>query len=262
VEADLKRDQRDFTLWKAAEAGRALKWPSPWGEGFPGWHIECSAMAAKYLGAEIDFHTGGVDNIFPHHEDEIAQSEAAFGKRHVRCWMHGQHLLVDGVKMAKSTGNVYTVDDIEARGFDPLAFRYLCATAHYRTRLNFTWASLRAAQIGLNRLRVALQEGVGKVTKRASAEGERLRSLFWEAMASDLNLPRALGIAWLAARSDLPQAVKGELLMDFDRIMGLELMDTPRPFEASGELERMLDERAAIRAVGSWNAPTASGSES
>jgi cysteinyl-tRNA synthetase len=253
VEADpLKRDQRDFTLWKAAEAGRALKWPSPWGEGFPGWHIECSAMAAKYLGPEIDFHTGGVDNIFPHHEDEIAQSEAAFGKRHVRCWMHGQHLLVDGVKMAKSTGNVYTVDDIEARGFDPLAFRYLCATAHYRTRLNFTWASLRAAQIGLNRLRIALQEGVGKVTKRASAEGERLRSLFWEALASDLNLPRALGIAWTAARSHLPQAVKVELLMDFDRMMGLELMDTPRPFEASGELERMLDERAAIRAVGSW----------
>ncbi|HET8943591.1 MAG TPA: cysteine--tRNA ligase [Dehalococcoidia bacterium] len=253
VEADpLKRDQRDFTLWKAAEAGRALKWQSPWGEGFPGWHIECSAMAAKYLGPEIDFHTGGVDNIFPHHEDEIAQSEAAFGKRHVRCWMHGQHLLVDGVKMAKSTGNVYTVDDIEARGFDPLAFRYLCATAHYRTRLNFTWASLRAAQIGLIRLRIALQEGVGKVTKRASAEGERLRSLFWEALASDLNLPRALGIAWMAARSDLPQAVKGELLMDFDRIMGLELMDAPRPFEASGELERILDERAAMRAVESW----------
>ncbi|HET9475901.1 MAG TPA: cysteine--tRNA ligase, partial [Dehalococcoidia bacterium] len=248
----LKRDQRDFTLWKAAEPGRALKWPSPWGEGFPGWHIECSAMAAKYLGPEIDFHTGGVDNIFPHHEDEIAQSEAAFGKRHVRCWMHGQHLLVDGVKMAKSTGNVYTVDDLEARGFDPLAFRYLCATAHYRSRLNFTWASLRAAQVGLNRLRLALQEGPERVTKRASAEGERLRALFWEALASDLNVPRALGIAWIVARSDLPQAVKGELLMDFDRVMGLELLDAPRPFEASGEMESMLDERAAVRAVGSW----------
>ena len=105
VEPDpLKRDQRDFALWKAAEPGRQLKWPSPWGDGFPGWHIECSAMAAKYLGDEIDFHTGGVDNIFPHHEDEIAQSEAALGHRHVRQWMHGQHLLVDGLKMAKSTG--------------------------------------------------------------------------------------------------------------------------------------------------------------
>src|SRR3990172_2232310 len=167
VEADpLKRDQRDFTLWKAAEPGRALKWRSPWGGGFPGWHIECSAMAAKYLGREVDFHTGGVDNIFPHHEDEIAQSEAAFGARHVRCWVHGQHLLVDGVKMAKSTGNVYTIADLEGRGFDPVAFRYLCATAHYRARLNFTWQSLRAAQVGLKRLRLCLQDGDGRVTRR------------------------------------------------------------------------------------------------
>src|SRR3990172_9064703 len=159
VEADpLKRDQRDFALWKAAEPGRTLKWPSPWGEGFPGWHIECSAMAARYLGREIDFHTGGVDNIFPHHEDEIAQSEAAFGRRHVRCWLHGQHLLADGLKMAKSTGNTYHVADLENRGFDPLAFRYLCATARYRARLNFTFPSLRAAQKGLGRMRANLHE--------------------------------------------------------------------------------------------------------
>ncbi|MEO6196497.1 MAG: cysteine--tRNA ligase, partial [Dehalococcoidia bacterium] len=126
VEPDpFKRDQRDFALWKAAEPGRDLKWPSPWGDGFPGWHIECSAIAARHLGEIVDFHTGGVDNIFPHHEDEIAQSEAAFGHRHVQTWVHGQHLLVDGLKMAKSTGNQYLLSDIEARGFDPLAFRYL-----------------------------------------------------------------------------------------------------------------------------------------
>jgi cysteinyl-tRNA synthetase len=253
VEADpLKRDQRDFTLWKAAEPGRALKWASPWGEGFPGWHIECSTMAAKYLGEEIDFHTGGVDNIFPHHEDEIAQSEAALGKRHVRCWVHGQHLLVDGVKMAKSTGNVYTIADLEARGFDPLAFRYLCATAHYRSRLNFTWSSLRAAQVGLNRLRQGLQAGTGRVTRKASAEGERLRDAFWDALSADLNVPKALGIAWQAARSALPPGVKREVLMDFDRVMGMDLMAAPHPVEARGELEELLENRAALRLAGQY----------
>jgi cysteinyl-tRNA synthetase len=225
VEADpLKRDQRDFALWKAAEEGRLLKWPSPWGEGFPGWHIECSAMAAKYLGPEIDFHTGGVDNIFPHHEDEIAQSEAAFGRRHVRYWMHGQHLLVDGLKMAKSTGNTYEISDLEKRGFEPLAFRYLCATANYRARLNFTMRSLRAAQKGLLRLRDKLSDAEGRATKKGAVEGGKLRREFWNAFADDLSLPRALAVAWRTARSRLPAAVKRELLMDFDRALGLDLV--------------------------------------
>ncbi|MEE8158380.1 MAG: cysteine--tRNA ligase, partial [Dehalococcoidia bacterium] len=140
VEVDpLKRDPRDFTLWKGAEAGRDVKWDSPWGQGFPGWHIECSAMSTRYLGEEQDIHTGGVDNIFPHHEGEIAQSEAAFGKRYVRYWVHGQHLLADGVKMSKSAGNEFTLADLEGRGFDPLSFRYLCLTVKYRNRLNFTF---------------------------------------------------------------------------------------------------------------------------
>ena len=220
----LKRDQRDFALWKAAEPGRTLKWESPWGDGFPGWHIECSAMAAKYLGSEIDFHTGGVDNIFPHHEDEIAQSEAALGHRHVRNWMHGQHLLVDGLKMAKSTGNTYLIEDLERRGFDPLAFRYLCATARHHARLNFTFTSLRAAQRGLNRLRQKLHEPGGKPSKKALAEGEKLRSEFWAAAADDLNLPRALAVAWRVARSRFAAPLKRELLMDFDRLLGLDLI--------------------------------------
>ena len=123
-EADpLKKDPRDFTLWKAAEPGRDVKWPSPWGDGFPGWHIECSAMAYKYLGDRFDIHTGGVDNVFPHHEDEIAQSEAAFGKQHVNYWIHAQHLLADGAKMAKSAGNVFLIEELIERGFSPLALR-------------------------------------------------------------------------------------------------------------------------------------------
>ncbi len=248
VEADpLKRDQRDFALWKAAEEGRALKWPSPWGEGFPGWHIECSAMAAKYLGPEIDFHTGGVDNIFPHHEDEIAQSEAAFGRRHVRYWMHGQHLLVDGLKMAKSTGNTYEISDLEARGFEPLAFRYLCATARYRTRLNFTMSSLRAAQRGLLRMRGQLHGTGDRVTKKGAGEGERLRVEFWSAAADDLNLPKALAVGWRVARSRLPGPVKRELLMDFDRLLGLDLLASPAVVSVPREAEDLSRERQSLR---------------
>jgi cysteinyl-tRNA synthetase len=253
IETDpLKRDQRDFALWKAAEPGRELKWPSPWGDGFPGWHIECSAMSARYLGRVIDFHTGGVDNIFPHHEDEIAQSEAAFGQPHVRSWMHGQHLLVDGVKMAKSTGNVYTVSDLERRGFEPLAFRYLCATAHWRTRLNFTWASLRAAQTGLNRLRQSIAGVDGRTTKKAKADGEKLRQRFWACAAGGLNVPRALGVAWKVARSRLPGEVRRELLMDFDRLLGLDLVASPAEQELPAEIEAFLRERRSARQVNDY----------
>jgi cysteinyl-tRNA synthetase len=253
VEVDpLKRDQRDFALWKAAEPGRELKWPSPWGDGFPGWHIECSAMGQRYLGRLIDFHTGGVDNIFPHHEDEIAQSEGAFGERHVQTWVHGQHLLVDGLKMAKSTGNVYTVADLEKRGYDPLAFRYLCASAHYRSRLNFTWSSLRAAQIGLNRLRERLRDEDGRVTKKAQAEGERLRAAFWEAASDDINVPEALAVAWAAARSKLPGEVTRELLMDFDRFLGLDLMASEARSDLPLEIEAYLRERRDLRKAKSY----------
>ena len=248
VDADpLKRDQRDFALWKAAEPGRTLKWQSPWSDGFPGWHIECSAMAAKYLGPEIDFHTGGVDNIFPHHEDEIAQSEAALGRRHVRNWMHGQHLLVDGLKMAKSTGNTYLIDDLVRRGFEPLAFRYLCATARHHARLNFTFASLRGSQRALIRLREKLHEPVGKTTKKGVAEGEKLRPEFWAAVADDLDLPRALAMAWRVARSHLPATVKRELLMDFDRVLGLDLMRPPARADVPPEVTALVQERNGLR---------------
>jgi cysteinyl-tRNA synthetase len=158
-------------------------------------------MAARHLGPRIDLHTGGVDNIFPHHEDEIAQSEAAFGHQHVNSWTHAQHLLVDGVKMAKSSGNTYTLAELEQRGFEPLAFRYLCATVQYRARMDFSFAALKAAQRGLTRLRLKLSEPDGRVTKAARAEGERWRRLFWAAAADYLGLPGALAAAWRAGRS-------------------------------------------------------------
>jgi len=243
----LKRDPRDFALWKAAEPGRQLVWHSPWGDGFPGWHIECSAMAARHLGSRIDLHTGGVDNIFPHHEDEIAQSEAAFGHQHVNHWTHAQHLLVDGVKMAKSSGNTYTLAELEARGFEPLAFRYLCATVNYRARMDFSFAALRAAQRGLTRLRLKLTEPDGRVTKMARAEGERWRRLFWTVAADDLGLPGALAVAWRVGRSRLAAPIKRELLMDFDRLLGLDLVQPVRPPQPDAGIEEMLKERDGRR---------------
>ncbi len=250
----LKRDPRDFALWKAAEPGRDLTWESPWGDGFPGWHIECSAIVASVLGEEIDFHTGGVDNIFPHHEDEIAQSESVLGRQHVRCWVHGQHLLVDGVKMAKSTGNVYLVSDLERRGFDPLAFRYLCATAHHGSRLNFTPRSLRAAQRGLGRLRAATSAPSGRLTKKARAEGDKLRAAFWDAARDGLNIPAALAVAWSVARSRLPGAIKRELLMDFDRLLGLDLATTPPAPPVTGKVAELVRQRHQDRKAKRWDA--------
>jgi cysteinyl-tRNA synthetase len=199
-----KRAPEDFPLWKVAEEGRIMAWESPWGKGFPGWHIECSAMSAKYLGEEIDIHTGGVDNIFPHHEDERAQSEAASGHRFVRYWVHGQHLLADGLKMAKSTGNAYTLADVEARGFEPLALRYFFTTAKYRSRINFTFRALRAAQTALLRLReraYELYDSTGGAFAASSAVREHpYHQAFIAAMDDDLNLPRAMAVVWTMLR--------------------------------------------------------------
>jgi cysteinyl-tRNA synthetase len=220
-----KQAAEDFALWKAAEEGRVMKWDSPWGEGFPGWHIECSAMSIKHLGEQIDIHTGGVDLIFPHHEDEIAQSEGYTGKSFVNYWVHGQHLLVDGLKMAKSTRNDYRLVDLVARGFDPLALRYLYATAHYRTRLNFTFDALRAAQRGLGRLRERLLEYDFVGGERDEwAEAEYVNN-FDAALADDVNVPVALASTWNILHSKLPAASKKHLLLKFDEVLGFGLQE-------------------------------------
>ncbi len=240
-----KRDPRDFALWKAAEPGRVMKWPSPWGDGFPGWHIECSAMSTFHLGERFDIHTGGVDNIFPHHEDEMAQSEGALGHQVVNHWVHGQHLLVDGLKMAKSTGNVYTLADLQARGFDPMAFRYLCATVHYRHRLNFTFDSLRAAARALALLR---QEAfaAAQAPDGEAAGGERWETAFQEALGDDLHVPRALAVLWqLVRQAGVPAAVKARLLREFDRVLGLDLFAPPA--EAPPPVLALVGERQELR---------------
>ena len=249
AEADpLKRDPRDFTLWKAAEPGRDLKWDSPWGPGFPGWHIECSAMASKYLGRKFDIHTGGVDNIFPHHEDEIAQSEAAFGEEHVRYWVHGQHLLADGAKMAKSSGNVFLIEELIERGFDPLSFRYLCLNILYRHRMNFTFNSLKGAEKALTglRQRVWLWSQEPEVNGH-SEQAESFRRRFWDAIDSDLDLPGAVALTWEMVRSELPGRAKLDLILEFDEMFGLDLSQAPTANTVGEEIAVRVEERASFR---------------
>ncbi len=246
-----KRNPEDFPLWKAAEPGREMAWESPWGRGFPGWHIECSAMSMKYLGPHFDIHTGGVDNIFPHHEDEIAQSEGFSGQTYVNYWVHAQHLLADGQKMAKSTGNAYTRADIEARGFDALALRYFYTTALYRSRLNFTFRALQAAQTSLERLRDRAYALFLASDQPAALAGDPLpenpwQTAFLEAVENDLNFPRAMALVWRMLRApELDATRKVRLLLDFDRILGFGL----RAYLLSDEPERRLDPRTYLAAV-------------
>lgn len=233
VEVDPKKlDPRDFTLWKRAEKGRSVKWPSRWGDGFPGWHIECSAMSMKFFGDTFDIHTGGVDNIFPHHEGEIAQSEAFAGRQVVNYWVHGQHLLADGVKMAKSSGNAFIIPELEDRGIDPMAFRYLCMTARYRTRLNFTFSSLKASERALNRLRrmYVFLGRQGEGTKRDEECEAEWMGRFTDTVENDLDLPGSLNLVWRLAESDVPSSVKYSILNKMDEVLGLGIHDTSDMF--------------------------------
>ncbi len=225
-------DVRDFVLWKGAKSGEP-SWPSPWGPGRPGWHIECSAMSAAFLGETFDIHCGGVDNLFPHHENEIAQSESANGKPFVRYWLHSEHLIVDGQKMSKSLGNFYTLGDLLARGISPRALRYLLISVHYRQKLNFTFAGLDAARAALIRLddfidRVVHAPVASQKEEKLPVKVETLLAGFSAGLADDLNVSAAL-----ASLFDFVREVNG---MIDRRELG------------SGDVERVL---AALRQVDS-----------
>lgn len=220
-----KKNPADFALWFFT-VGRfeshALHWNSPWGEGFPGWHIECSAMAMRYLGPTIDIHTGGVDHVSIHHTNEIAQSECATGKEFVRFWVHHDFLKVDEQKMSKSLGNLYTIKDVEDKGFHPLAFRYLTFQTHYRAEMNFTWEALEAAQNALESLYEIVSE-FEQVHKYANVEYERD---FMDAVRLDLNMPKALSILWEVAKSSkIPDPEKAATLREMDKILGLQIFE-------------------------------------
>jgi cysteinyl-tRNA synthetase len=218
-----KRRPEDFTLWLPAEPGREFSWDSPWGLGWPGWHVECAAMAVKYLGPEFDLHVGGVDLRFPHHENSRAMAVTATGERFAALWMHAAHLLVDGHKMSKSMKNEYTLDDLESRGVSPADFRYYCHTLHYRTPMNFTWEGQAAAAKAFSRLRQAVgRPAAGGGAGPQAAAGFRRR--FREAVEDDLNLPRAVGVVHDAARAGMPEETLRELAAEWDAVLGLGLL--------------------------------------
>jgi cysteinyl-tRNA synthetase len=269
-----KEDVRDFALWKAAKPGEPA-WDSPWGRGRPGWHVECSAMSMKYLGETFDVHCGGVDNIFPHHENEIAQSESATGRPLANHWLHAEHLVVDGEKMSKKLGNQYTLADVLARGGSPRALRYLLLSVHYRQKLNFTWESLEAAAAALRRVdemlfRLAHGREAGEPIGTLGGAAETLQRDFAAALADDLNVAEALGAVFRFVR-EVNVAIEDrrlgagdharviEALADVDRVLGVLDADEWQDGEADGhqgdaEIERLVAEREAARQARDWAA--------
>ncbi|MCL4353614.1 cysteine--tRNA ligase [Patescibacteria group bacterium] len=255
-----KKNPTDFALWKfsypngrpfdpdqdSLKHRRQMEWDSPWGLGFPGWHIECSAMSMKALGQSFDIHTGGIDHISIHHTNEIIQSEAATGRQFVKYWVHHGFLLVDGRKMSKSLGNTYTEEDVIKNGFDPLALRYLYLQTHYRQEMNFTWESLKGAQISLERLR---GEIAGWDSPKIGCS--QYEEKFAESINDDLNMPKALAVMWDLVRSDYPTSAKSESLSKFDEVLGLGLSqgtgDRKQETEIPPEILEMVRQRKALR---------------
>ena len=245
-----KHNITDFALWKFSQPDqkRQMEWESPWGVGFPGWHIECSAMSAKYLGSFFDIHCGGEDHISVHHTNEIAQTEACFQTRLANFWMHGYFLQLDAERMAKSSGDFLRLQTLVDRGYDPLAYRFFCLNALYRAKLNFTWESLDGASVALERLRNAVYEW-----EKPGDKDEEFISRFKEQINDDLNMPRSLAIVWELVRGDLPPAVKKATILDFDRVLGLKLAEwEPKQESIPSEIMALVEKRQQARLAKQW----------
>jgi len=247
-----KKNPTDFALWKFAKEGekRQMEWASPWySHSFPGWHIECTAMSMKYLGEVYDIHTGGVDHISVHHTNEIAQAEAATGKEFVNYWLHNEFVNINGEKMSKSKGNIYNMNDIESKGFDPLAVRYLFLTAHYRSKINFTWESLKAAQNTLETLREhmkLLQEEDKKESKLEKIQ--EYKTKFLEFINDDLTISEALSLMWQLIRDEekINNQDKYNLILEFDKVFGLGVGEI-KTEEIPEEIQKLVEEREESR---------------
>jgi len=250
-----KRHPADFALWKKADKNHIMQWESPWGMGFPGWHIECSAMSKKYLGEVFDLHTGGIDAVPVHHENEIAQNEALSGKQTVNYWMHGEFMMVDGGKMSKSLGNVYTVSDLEKKGYLPLDFRYFCLNAHYRKKLNFTFDGMDAAHTSYERLRNALYAHKMSQEPTDPAILEDLAKKFKDAVEDDMNIPFALGVLWEAVKLPKSKDIY-KLALDFDKVLGLSLdkvtAPAPEKIDVPEEIAALAEARFAAKKEKNW----------
>ena len=253
-----KRNPYDFAIWIKAPKNHIMKWDSPWGLSYPGWHLECSAMSRKYLGEEFDIHTGGVDHIPTHHENEIAQSKGAFGKIPARIWMHVEFLQIDGGKMSKSLGNVYTISQLEEKGIEALAYKLFCYTAHYRTKLNFTFEGAAASQKALNRLREAFVKHNNGNDNVDDELIQKYKNKFLDAINDDLNMPLAMSTVWELARNDLKSRKISDLLLDFDRVLGLDLKNSEKYLEEQNKVELpdeiadLLEKRKKAREEKNW----------
>jgi len=258
-----KKNLADFALWKFSKEKRQMEWESPWGIGFPGWHIECSAMSMKALGERFDMHTGGIDHINIHHTNEIAQSEAATGKKFVNYWIHHNFLVVDKEKMSKSLGNFYTVQDVIAKGYSPMALRYLYLQTHYRQEMNFTWEALEGAQTAYDKLLREIANcnppAGGQISNEKLLIGcAEFEQRFLDSVNDDINMPKALAVVWELIKSNYPASAKLASLKKFDQVLGLELLQSVKRKALSVKLpEKITDlvhEREGFRKAGDFAA--------
>ena len=256
VEVDKeKKNPYDFALWIKAPENHLMKWDSEFGPSYPGWHIECSAMGRKYLGEQFDIHTGGIDLIPTHHENEIAQSKGATGKIPARYWMHGEYLLINGGKMSKSLGNVYLVKDIKEKGYEPLAYRLFSYSCNYRNKLNFTWEGIESAQKSLERLRGSYKAHLNGADNLDEKDREKLVKIeenFHKAINDDLNMPLAMSYVWEAARFEKKSPEVAKMLAKFDTILGIDIDKQEEQKEIPQEISELLEQRRKSRENKDW----------
>lgn len=252
VEVDKeKRNPHDFAVWIKAPENHLMKWNSPWGPSYPGWHIECSVMSKKYLGEVFDIHTGGIDLIPTHHENEIAQSKGMCGKVPANYWMHGEFLLINGGKMSKSLGNVYLLQDIIDRGYEPLVYKLFCYSIQYRKKLNFTWEGMDSAKTSLDRLRDSYQKHLNGTDEIDEVILEKYKNAFNEAINDDLNMPVAMSVVWELAKRPEKSKKISQLLKDFDRVLGLKI-DEHKKQDIPSEIKELLKLREEARKNKNW----------
>lgn len=253
VEVDKeKKNPYDFALWIKAPKNHLMKWESPWGLSYPGWHIECSTMSKKYLGEEFDIHTGGVDLIPTHHENEIAQSKGCSGKIPARFWMHGEYLLMDGGKMSKSLGNIYLLQDIIDKGYSPLVYKMFCYTTIYRKKLNFTWEAMDSCKKSLERLKQAYKKHLEGSQKIEIEQINEYEEKFHKAINDDLNMPLAMSIVWEVAKNNKKSIEFARLLEKFDKVLGLKLNKQEEDKKIPEEILELLEKRKIARLEKNW----------
>ena len=248
-----KRNPYDFALWIKAPENHLMKWDSPWGPSYPGWHIECSAMGRKYLGEQFDIHTGGIDLIPTHHENEIAQSKGACGKIPANYWLHGEYLLINGGKMSKSLGNVYLIKDFIEKGYDPLVYKLFSYSCHYRNKLNFTWEGIEATAKSLERLKNGYQVHLAGKEEISEEIVNEYEERFHKAINDDLNMPLAMGVVWEVVRNEKKSPKLAKLLEKFDSVLGLKITEkTKNEEEIPEEILKLVEQRKEARANKDW----------